>query len=172
MWNCVCLDKGGHLIAAGDKPQQQTRQYFATIAVLYFCFIIAPRRLNMAQTEHFDLKPDGGIPRGYTSSEEYQAGYEARLRDEAEYHTATLWWRTGWADADRELRSGAAKPHIEQGEAPGMRWSNFGTGQQARICQLPFDENQAEAWKRNWVQTDIAISLAHRAKPSLDSVSR
>src|SRR4030088_812816 len=105
MWNCVCLDKGGHLIAAGDKPQQQTRQYFATIAVLYFCFIIAPRRLNMAQTEHFDLKPDGGIPRGYTSSDEYQAGYEARLRDEAEYHTATLWWRTGWADADRELRS-------------------------------------------------------------------
>ena len=120
----------------------------------------------MAQTEQFDLIPDGGIPRGYTSSEEYQAGYEARLRDEAEYHTATLWWRTGWADADRELRSGAARPRIEQGEALDMRWSNFGTGRQARICQLSFDENQAEAWKRNWVQTDIAISLAHRGKPS------
>jgi len=96
MWNCVCLDKGGHLLAAGDKPQQQTRQYFATIAVLYFCFIIAPRRLNMAQTEHFDLKPDGGILRGYTSSDEYQA----------------------------------------------------------------------EAWNRDWVQADIAISLVHRGKPS------
>ncbi len=35
----------------------------------------------MAQTEHFDLKPDGGIPQGYTSSDEYQAGYEARLRE-------------------------------------------------------------------------------------------
>jgi hypothetical protein len=121
----------------------------------------------MAQTEQFDLIPDGGIPRGYTSSDEYQAGYEARLRDEAEYHTATPWWRTGWADADRELRSCAARPRIEQGEALEMRWSNFGTGQQARICQLSFDENQAEAWKRNWVQTDIAISLAHRREAFL-----
>jgi hypothetical protein len=120
----------------------------------------------MARTGHFDLIPDGGIPRGYTSSEEYQAGYEARLRDEEEYHTATLWWRTGWADADRELRSGAAKPHTEQREALGMRWSNFGTGQQARICQLSFDENQAEAWKRDWVQADIAISLLHRENTS------
>src|ERR1700674_1880980 len=120
---------------AVDGPRQLNRRHFATIALLYFCFIIAPRRLNMARIGHFDLIPDGGIPRGYTSSEEYQAGYEARLRDEDEYHTATLWWRTGWADADRELRSGAAKPHTEQGEALGMRWSNFGTGQQARICR-------------------------------------
>jgi hypothetical protein len=120
----------------------------------------------MARIGHSDLVPDGGISRGYTSSEEYQAGYEARLRDEAEYHTATLWWRTGWADADRELRSGAARSHTQRGEAPGIRWSNFGTGLQARICQLPFDENQAEAWKRDWVQTDIAISLVRRGKPS------
>ena len=120
----------------------------------------------MAQTGHFDLLPDGGIPRGSTSSEEYQAGYEARLRDEAEYHTATLWWRTGWADADRELRSGAAKAHIEQSEVPGMGWSSFGSGHQARMCQLSFDENQAEAWKRDWVRADIAISLGPRRKPS------
>jgi len=46
----------------------------------------------MAQTEHFDLKPDGGIPRGYTSSDEYQAGYEARLRDEAEYQGFEVQW--------------------------------------------------------------------------------
>jgi hypothetical protein len=116
----------------------------------------------MAQIGHFDLIPDGGIPGGCTSSEEYQVGYEARLQDEAEYHTATLWWRTGWADADRELRSGAARPHIQQGQAPGMRWSDFGTGQQARIYQLSFDENQAEAWKRDWVQADIAMSFVHR----------
>jgi hypothetical protein len=44
----------------------------------------------MAQIGHFDLKPDGGIPGECTSSEEYEAGYEARLQDETEYHTATL----------------------------------------------------------------------------------
>jgi hypothetical protein len=120
----------------------------------------------MAQSEHYDLMPDGGAARGYTSCEEYQAGYEARLRDEAEYHTATRWWRTGWAEADRELRSGIVRRPIEQSEGQDTRWSNFGTRQQARICQLAFDENQAEVWKRNWVQTDIAISLAPRRKPS------
>ena len=68
-----------------------------------------PRRLTMARPEQFDLMPDNGGPRGYTSSEEYLAGYEARVRNESESHTATPWWRTGWADAERELRSGAAK---------------------------------------------------------------
>jgi hypothetical protein len=38
-----------------------------------------------------------------------QAGCEARLQDEDEYQTATLWWRSGWADANRALRLGAAK---------------------------------------------------------------
>jgi hypothetical protein len=51
--------------------------------------------LNIARIGHFDLIPAGGILRGYTSSEEFQAGYEARLRDDDEYHTATRWWRTG-----------------------------------------------------------------------------
>ena len=101
-----------------------------------------------------------------TSSEEYQAGYEARLRDEAEYHTAPLCGGVPGGLMRIESLSGAARSHPEGGEASGIRWSNFGTGQQARICQLSFDENQAEAWKRDWVQTDIAISLVHRGKPS------
>jgi hypothetical protein len=115
----------------------------------------------MARSEQFDLMPDNSGPRGYTSSEEYQAGYEARMRNEAESHTATLWWRTGWADAERELRSGAAKPLVER-KSIEVTWSSFGSGEQARICQLPFDERQTESWKRNWVQTDVAISFGPR----------
>jgi hypothetical protein len=53
----------------------------------------------MARSEQFDLMPDNGGARGYTSSEQYQAGYDARVRNEVESHTATPWWRTGWADA-------------------------------------------------------------------------
>jgi hypothetical protein len=119
----------------------------------------------MARSEQFDLMPDNGGPRGYTSSEQYQAGYDARVRNEAESYTATLWWRTGWAEAERELRSGVAKPFVE-GKATEVPWSSFGSGEQARICQLSFDENQADSWKRNWVQTDIAISLGSRRTKS------
>jgi hypothetical protein len=115
----------------------------------------------MARSEQFDLMPDNGGPRGYTSSEQYQAGYDARVRNEAESHTATPWWRTGWADAERELRSGIAKPLVE-GKTTEVPWSSFGSGEQARIFQLSFDENQADSWKRNWVQTDIALSLGSR----------
>jgi hypothetical protein len=115
----------------------------------------------MERSEQFDLLPDNGGPRGYTSSEEYQAGYEARMRNEAESHTATAWWRTGWADAECELRSGAAKLLVE-GKAIEVPWSSFGSGELARICQRSFDENQADTWKRNWVLTDIAISLGSR----------
>ena len=119
----------------------------------------------MAQSEHFDLMPDGSNPRGYTSSDEYQAGYEARLRDEAEFYTATRWWRTGWAEADREIRSGVVRSPA-QGNVTSMLWSSFGMGKHARTCELSFDENQAESWKRSWVQSDIAISLSCRVKPS------
>jgi hypothetical protein len=115
----------------------------------------------MARSEQFDLMPDNGDPRSYTSSDEYQAGYESRMRNEGESHTATPWWRTGWADAESELRSGVAKLVVES-KAEEVRWSSFGSGEQARICQLSFDENQADSWKQNWVQTDIAISLGSR----------
>jgi hypothetical protein len=134
---------------------------YGTIVVSQSCFIIAPRRLIMARSEQFDLIPDNGGPWGYTSSEHYQAGCDARVRYEGESHTATSWWRTGWADADSELRSRVAKLVVES-KAEEVRWSNFGSGEQARICQLSFDENYADSWKQNWVQTDIAISLGSR----------
>ena len=65
---------------------------------------------------------------------------------QSQVQTASPWWRTGSAEAQRELRSGVATPLVD-GKAAEVQWSRFGSGEQARICQFSFDESQAESWK-------------------------
>jgi hypothetical protein len=115
----------------------------------------------MAQPEYFDRVPYSDKEQAW-ASDEYDAGYRARLRDGAEYHTATYCWRTGWQEADRDLQLGTAMPAGDCDDVVEVTWSDFGTGQDARVCELPFDESQVEAWKRSWVQADIAIGLPRR----------
>ena len=62
----------------------------------------------MAQPEYFDRIPYSDQEQQSRASDEYEAGYQARLRDGAEYQTATLCWRTGWQEADRDLQIGNA----------------------------------------------------------------
>jgi hypothetical protein len=95
-------------------------------------------------------------------SAEYEAGYQARTLSNAEYLTATPCWRAGWKEADRDLARAALDARLPSDDDVVLRWSSFGTGQQARACCLPFDESATHRWKQSWVQTDIAMSLAER----------
>jgi hypothetical protein len=115
----------------------------------------------MAQTEHFDRIPYNDSEQQTWASDEYEAGYQARLRDAAEYHTATLCWRTGWQEADRDLQIGNAMPTGESDDIFRPRWSDFGTGQDARACELPFDDSQARPGSEAG-PADIAIRLVLR----------
>jgi hypothetical protein len=95
---------------------------------------------------------------------EYEAGYGARILSNAEYLTATPCWRAGWKDADRDLARAALDDRLPSYDDVVVPWSRFGTGQQARSCLLPFDESATHRWKRSWVETDIAMSLAERRR--------
>lgn len=72
-------------------------------------------------------------------SVEYEAGYQARIESSEDYRTATPSWRSGWDDADHDLQSGALSNCSGHFEPPSSQWSNFGTGRDARLCELPFD---------------------------------
>lgn len=119
----------------------------------------------MAHSEEFHRTPDRVEQRAWVS-EEYEAGYQARLQEIAEFKTATPCWRAGWQDAHRELTvcgGPLLSKHIEQDSIP-EQWSLYGTGQDARLCELPFDENREESWKRSWIQADIALGLKARRR--------
>ena len=92
-------------------------------------------------------------------AEEYEAGYQGRFQNVAECVTATPCWRAGWQEADREI---AIAVRSEQTEATSEPWSLYGTGHQARTCELPFDEYSADSWKRSWVQADITLGTSAR----------
>ena len=112
----------------------------------------------MAHSEHTYKEPNDNAEKVWIS-EEYEAGYGARFQGVAECMTATRCWLAGWQEADREI--GAAV--LTQGEPshtePIAPWSLFGTGRQARACDLPFDAFSPDDWKRSWVKADIAMSL-------------
>ena len=113
----------------------------------------------MANSEHTSRSLNHGVEWSWIT-EEYEAGYEARFQGVAECGTATPCWRTGWQDADREM-AGAALAEGTNLDATAP-WTLFGTGQQARACELPFDELSPDSWKKSWVEADITLSLAMR----------
>ena len=87
-------------------------------------------------------------------SDQYDAGYAARFRDEAMCVGATANWQAGWSDANRELG------RFEEAFTPAqVSLPFFGTGEEARRRGLPFDPSCSEAWKRGWVEADIALGL-------------
>ena len=60
-------------------------------------------------------------------SEQYEAGYAARFRDEAMCVGATASWQVGWSDANRELG------RFEEAFTPAqVSLPFFGTGEEAR----------------------------------------
>ncbi len=108
--------------------------------------------------EFQSIEADGSNPSGLVS-DEYESGYRARQMDASEFKTATRSWRAGWQDADRELgnRKETSEKHcVVQEQA---NWSLFGSGRQARLYDLPFDEDRSDAWKREWIMTDINAKI-------------
>ncbi len=90
-------------------------------------------------------------------SDEYESGYRARQTDATEFKTATRSWRAGWQDANRELENLKEPIEKEFKVKEQANWSLFGSGRQARLCDLPFDEVRSDAWKRDWILTDIDL---------------
>ena len=67
-------------------------------------------------------------------AEQYEAGYSARFREEAFSLGATRSWQAGWTDANRELGK------FEEAFSPAQSYLPFfGTGDEARRRELPFD---------------------------------
>lgn len=95
-------------------------------------------------------------------SPEYEAGYQARLEGFGEYRTATPSWRAGWSDADHDLQSGVLNMRPESREGVNPQLSTFGTGWDARLCELPFAPQSNEDWKREWILADIALGMIAR----------
>ena len=97
--------------------------------------------------------------------EEYDAGYQARRENISEFKTATRSWQAGWQDGDREIAGGGeASEESPCGDAIQQQGSLFGAGDTARACELPFDEDRGEVWKRNWIAADIALGLGSRLR--------
>ena len=87
--------------------------------------------------------------------EDYEAGYEARNREQPMSVGATASWQAGWTDASRELGSFADL------FAPGQTTLPFsGTGKEARRRGLTFEPSRSEVWKRDWIETDILLGAA------------
>ena len=87
--------------------------------------------------------------------EEYEAGYEARNREEPMSVGATASWQAGWTDASRELGSFEQMFAPAQGSLPLS-----GTGEEARRRGVPFEPTCSEVWKRDWIETDIMLGMA------------
>lgn len=105
----------------------------------------------MAESKHRESRSEERAP----VPDQYDAGYAARFRDEAMCVGATASWQAGWSDANRELG------RFDEAFSPAqVSLSFFGTGEEARRRGLPFDPAFSEAWKRGWVEADIALGLA------------
>ena len=87
-------------------------------------------------------------------SEQYEAGYAARYRNEAIGVAATQSWQAGWTDASRELGG-----FEEMFTPPQVSLPFIGSGEEARRQNRPFDASSSEVWKRGWIETDIALGL-------------
>ena len=97
-------------------------------------------------------------------SEEYEAGYWAGHHGIAEFQSATHSWRAGWQDAQRELHAMGASSSPVAEEITPAQWSLYGTGAAARACNLPYDEERSDLWKRSWIRADIDIELQKRVR--------
>ena len=91
-------------------------------------------------------------------SDQYEAGHAARFRDETMCIGATASWQAGWTDANRELGRFDEAFTTSQVSLPF-----FGAGEEARRRGLPFEPSCSEAWKRGWIEEDIAIGPSDNA---------
>ncbi|MGI4828244.1 MAG: hypothetical protein ACRYFU_08650 [Janthinobacterium lividum] len=114
---------------------------------------------QMADSEQLHRSPWKATNTSWVS-EEYEAGYWAGHHGIHEFRCATLCWRTGWQDAQRELYAMGASPFPMGEDHVPAQWSLYGTGAVARACNLPFDEGRSEPWKRSWIQADIKLEAA------------
>jgi hypothetical protein len=112
----------------------------------------------MDHSEYFDCSP-GEPEHEILISAEYEAGYQARLLGSDEYRTATPSWRSGWSDADHDLQSGVLTEGSSDRDQTEGQWSAFGSGWDARLCDLPFAAQGSEDWKRDWILADIALGV-------------
>jgi hypothetical protein len=112
----------------------------------------------MARSEHIYKEPKDGLEKVWIP-EEYEAGYGARFQGVSECRTATRCWLAGWQEADREIGTAVLSEGVPWNTEPTAPWSLFGTGRQARACELPFDQFSPDDWKKSWVEADIAMSL-------------
>ncbi len=117
----------------------------------------------MADTEHTSQELSQSIAET-RRAEEFEAGYRARLEGVPECRAATLCWQAGWqeADSDSKTAATAAAWTTHTNSEARIPWSFFGTGRQARLCDLPFDELCPDNWKKSWVEADIAVGLPQR----------
>ena len=86
-------------------------------------------------------------------TEQYEAGYSARFREDSFSIGATRSWQAGWNDANRELGK------FEEAFSPAQSsLPFFGTGDGKRH-ELPFDPSCSEEWKRSWIEADISVGV-------------
>lgn len=117
----------------------------------------------MADTEHTSQELSQSVAET-RRAEEYEAGYKARLEGVPECLAATLCWQAGWHEADSDTESAvtAIVDTMHTNAEVRTPWSLFGTGREARVCNLPFDELCPDSWKRSWVEADIDVGLSQR----------
>ena len=87
-------------------------------------------------------------------SEEFEAGYQASLAGASESRTATPCWRAGWQEAQREM---AVSEHPDVLSIDGEDVLPL-SGREARLFGFAFRSDQAEQWKRAWIEADLQCS--------------
>lgn len=119
-------------------------------SILALCRISAYHRqykaLIMEHSEHFDCSPRRADE--VLVSVQYEAGITLVLQVFGHHFTATPSWRAGWNDADHDVQSGVLNSRSAWSESTSSQWSTFGTGWDARLCELPFDVHSSPDWKR------------------------
>lgn len=115
----------------------------------------------MARSEHFDCEPREAEGE-FLVSAEYEAGYRARVQGSDDYRTTTRSWRSGWSDADHDVKSGVLKNCSDGSGKIAPLWTTFGAGRHARSCELPFDAESSLEWKCDWVLADITLGVTAR----------
>lgn len=103
----------------------------------------------------------GGLQKWLT--DEYAAGYRARMSGIPKTETAHHCWQVGWEDADTELLESLRHNKIiadggvdDFAETWGLL---FDAGGDARVNGIPFDSARTHPWKEGWIDADINLGM-------------
>jgi hypothetical protein len=99
-------------------------------------------------------------------SDEYAAGFEARLKEIPAPEAAPHAWLCGWEDADTDLAESARHRKIlaagGKDDHSDVWWLLFDAGGDARVNGVAFDAGRTDPWKEGWIDVDIKLGTLGR----------